>query len=48
MVAQPNATFSIVLNNYSYIEESRKTFASNDKEISNLSQLLFPATISHA
>lgn len=48
MLAQPNGSFSIVLNNYSYIEESRKTFSSNDKEISNLSQLLFPGTISHS
>lgn len=47
MLAQPTGAFSIVLNNYSYIEESRKIFASNDKEISNLSQLLFPETISH-
>jgi hypothetical protein len=42
MLAQPNGTFSIILNNYSYIEESRKIFASHDKEILNLSQLLFP------
>lgn len=48
MLAQPNGTFSIVLNNYSYIEASRKIFSSNDKEISHLTQLLLPGAPSHS
>lgn len=48
MLAQPNGTFSIVLNNYSYIDEHRKTLSSSDKEISHLTQLLLPGAPSHS
>jgi hypothetical protein len=48
MNAQPDGSLSVTLNNYSYIEEPRKVFTSNEKDISDLAQFLCPGSNSRS